>query len=539
MREIARAAGATILIAGPTVLAFRSGGYFDEPRLIAGIVAWALVLLAAVVTGRPLPRSTPGRIALGALALLTVWTLLSISWAPIAGRAENDAQRLLVYLGVFAAALALLDQPWVRRWLEPLLTAGALVVTLYGLSERLFPGVIELRRSLTAEGRLEMPLTYWNAEGAVAAIGLVLAIRLAGDPLRPRALRGCAAAGGVVLGLGAYLTFSRGALAALTVGVLVLLAFAPAGLEQLRALGAVVGPSFVAAATTGLLPTVRSLGHRAQGDAGEGIVMLVVLVLMAALAAGLVLARGRGTPAARSRPLPMARSKLVGGIAAVAVLGAVIAIAVFEGQPATQSPERDTGPARFGSIDTNRYDYWDAAIGMFADEPVTGVGSGGFKVEWRKRSDRLDPAVDAHSLYLETPAELGLVGLVLLVAFLCGVTACGMRLLRRDPAVAVGPLAVCAAWALHAGLDWDWEMPAVTLPPLLLAAALVAWSETETPARAATTGLADPAGHDGQPSENVREPVSDLLRMLLRWPDALPRFRSRVRSGDVCEHLPR
>jgi hypothetical protein len=37
---------------------------------------------------------------------------------------------------------------------------------------------------------------------------------------------------------------------------------------------------------------------------------------------------------------------------------------------------------------------------------------------------------------------------------------------------------VLAAWALHAGLDWDWEMPALTLMGLLLAAAAVAWSET-------------------------------------------------------------
>jgi hypothetical protein len=34
-----------------------------------------------------------------------------------------------------------------------------------------------------------------------------------------------------------------------------------------------------------------------------------------------------------------------------------------------------------------------------------------------------------------------------------------------------------AAWAVHAGLDWDWEMPAVTLPALALGAAAIAWSE--------------------------------------------------------------
>ena len=30
---------------------------------------------------------------------------------------------------------------------------------------------------------------------------------------------------------------------------------------------------------------------------------------------------------------------------------------------------------------------------------------------------------------------------------------------------------------MHAGLDWDWEMPGVTLPALVLAAVLVAHGE--------------------------------------------------------------
>jgi len=41
---------------------------------------------------------------------------------------------------------------------------------------------------------------------------------------------------------------------------------------------------------------------------------------------------------------------------------------------------------------------------------------------------------------------------------------------------------------VHAGLDWDWEMPAVSLVALLLAGALIAWSE----APAATSP--EPAG---------------------------------------------
>ena len=59
----------------------------------------------------------------------------------------------------------------------------------YGLAGRLLPGLIELDRSRSAGGRLEQPITYWNAEGALAALGLVLCARLAGDRTRPPAVR--------------------------------------------------------------------------------------------------------------------------------------------------------------------------------------------------------------------------------------------------------------------------------------------------------------------------------------------------------------
>ena len=75
------------------------------------------------------------------------------------------------------------------RAVEPALAAGATLVIGYGLAGRLLPGIVELARSASAGGRLEQPITYWNAEGALAAIGLVLCARLAGDVRRPR---GCA-----------------------------------------------------------------------------------------------------------------------------------------------------------------------------------------------------------------------------------------------------------------------------------------------------------------------------------------------------------
>ncbi len=475
MRRWLLAVGATVVICGPTAMAFFSGGFFDRPRLIAALAVWVLVVVVGLTAVVPVPRSTPSRVALAALLLLCAWTAASVAWAPIGGRAQDDLQRLLLYLGFFFCALALLRGPGPRRWLEPVMVLGALVAVGFALSERLLPGLGDLDRSLSATGRLEQPLSYWNALGLFAAMGLLLAIRIAGDPGRVRGLRAAAAAAGVPLGLGVYLTFARGALAAVAVGVVVLLALAPAARAQLRSIVAVLTASAAAAFFATRFSGVKELDLREQADAGDGALMLVILVLLALVAAAIVAYRPRRRIPLPS--LPFSRPAAVLTVAGVLFLAGVVVIAVFEGTPEGTSPARGADPARLGSIDTNRYRYWDVALETWADHPVIGIGSGGFIAEWLQERDRLDTSGDAHSLYLETLAELGVVGFALLLAFIAAVVVAVVRLHRQAPAVGAGPAAVLAAFAVHAGLDWDWEMPALTLTALLAAAATLTWSE--------------------------------------------------------------
>jgi O-antigen ligase/polysaccharide polymerase Wzy-like membrane protein len=463
---VAWVARGAVLI-GPTVLAFDSGGYFGAARTAAGISAWILVALLALGAARPpLPRSGPGIAALAGLALLTGWVALSRTWAPLDGPAGDDLERYLLYVGVFLAAVALWDDRRAARLVEPALASGAFVVIAYGLAGRLLPGVIELKRSLSAAGRLEQPLTYWNAEGALAAIGLVLCIRLMGDRSRPAGLRTAAAGAAPVLALGLYLSFSRGALAAFAAGLgaLVLL---DRDRSQLRACALALAGGGLAAGLVSLLPGVEALEGGLGARERDGLVMLA---LLAALCAGSALLGRRAAGASRIAAPVRLPPPVVAAVAVAAVVaGVIVAVAVGDRAP---NPARSATAGRLTHVGSNRYRYWDVALHAFRSHPLRGVGTSGFAVEWLEHRDVDEPARDAHSLYLETAAELGLVGLALLALFAGGLVAAARRAYSADPALAAGWCAGLLTFAVHAGLDWDWEMPAVTLPALVLAAAL-------------------------------------------------------------------
>src|SRR4051812_2271616 len=225
--------GSVLLLAGPTVLAFFSGGYFDRPRLAAALLVWILVLAVALVARPPLPRSAAGRLAIAGLAGITIWTAISFGWAPLASAWQDALGRLVLYTGALVAAAVVLRERVAARALEPAFGLGAALVICEGLSDRLLPGVFTLDHSPRADGRLEQPITYWNAEGLVAAVGLVLCARVIGDRSRPAVLRLFCAIACVPLGAGLYSTFSRGALVAALLGLVILVAAVPTW-SQLR-----------------------------------------------------------------------------------------------------------------------------------------------------------------------------------------------------------------------------------------------------------------------------------------------------------------
>ncbi len=96
---------------------------------------------------------------------------------------------------------------------------------------------------------------------------------------------------------------------------------------------------------------------------------------------------------------------------------------------------------------------------------------------FRARRSRPTPP-NAHSLYVETYTELGLVGFLLLAAFLVtALVALIRQVIRTHAAERVRPAAAAAALAaflMAAAIDWVWQLPAVVAVVLLLIGAGVA-----------------------------------------------------------------
>jgi O-antigen ligase len=131
----------------------------------------------------------------------------------------------------------------------------------------------------------------------------------------------------------------------------------------------------------------------------------------------------------------------------------------------------------------NRAEYWDVAFDDYGAHPLLGSGAGTYDLYWTRDRPFGVGARDAHSLYVEALAELGPVGLALLLAALAAPFFALPRVRHRWYAA---PLAgAYAAFLVHAGVDWDWELPTVTIAALACAAALATSSAESVVVRTA------------------------------------------------------
>lgn len=145
--------------------------------------------------------------------------------------------------------------------------------------------------------------------------------------------------------------------------------------------------------------------------------------------------------------------------------------AVHEFSHSAPTVNADKNRRLFSLSGSSRAQYWHVAWREAQDHPWLGSGAGSFQRNWLRLRPAQLPVTDAHSLYLETLAEVGPLGLALLVALLAVPAVAAVRAWRHP--LAAPAFAGYLAYIVHAAQDWDWELPAVTLAGLCCAAALL------------------------------------------------------------------
>jgi O-antigen ligase len=160
----------------------------------------------------------------------------------------------------------------------------------------------------------------------------------------------------------------------------------------------------------------------------------------------------------------------------VAALMTVVVLIVVTGGAqhvwdAFKDPRMHGGLSISGS---HRYQYWQAAVHAFRSQPWHGIGPGTFQFYWAQHNSLKEFVLDAHSLYFQTLAELGAVGLILVVGLLVNVLFNGVRRATRGPrserVTAGAAIAGFAAFCAAGTLDWVWQIGVVPMVAMLLAA---------------------------------------------------------------------
>ena len=360
------------------------------------------------------------------------------------------------------------------------------LVALLGLASRLLPHVLEVSDSLGSGPRLRYPLGYWNANGAMFGIAAALLLwtsrRSAWTALRWASV---AAMPAVLLAL--YFTYSRGGLLSLLIACGVTIALSRDRLWMLATLG--VG-------ALGAMPAVLAVQARTsladnidtQTSVHQG--WVVALILLAGVALALVLFAAlrwaeRREGGLTGRAVELSRNPTV--LRAVAAVAAVVAIGVaiaIGGRAWGQFNRSDVQfPARpeqhFSQLSgAGRHDYFHVAVDSFEEKPLLGIGAGTYRFAWDRHRTIKQPVLDAHSLYLESFAELGVVGGLIVLALIGGLLWTAFAAWRAAPHPQRERYAVLfatmLAFAVGAGIDWFWEIAAFGAVFILAAGVTVA-----------------------------------------------------------------
>lgn len=456
--------------AGVFWLALRGGGYALTVRNPVAIAIFVLIAGAVLVGAWPRARVPSAALVVGGLlAAFALVNGLSGLWTDSAEKAFIEMDRAALYLGVFCVVVLAARPGGARQWANGL-AAGIVAVAALALASRLFIeefGPSEVAQVDPTDPRLSHPLNYWN--GLAIFVGLACPLLLAAaTTARTRLWGALAIAPFPVLAGTIYLTSSRGGAAA---AALALVAFVALTNRRQAAVAALVPALAGAAAGILLLHVHEELVDGPLDDpaiASQGRTA-AALILVACALTGAAYAWLKRLP-----PLEIQLSRSVKRGVLVAC-GVLLLAGVVAADPAARFDDLKRPPEQFegsytrshllSSGGSGRWQFWEAAVDEFSAHPVAGGGAGSYEAWWAQHGKLVYFTRNAHSLFIETLGELGLVGLLLLLSLAATGAVVGVKRLRGSPAperpIVAAFVAAYAAFLFSAATDWIWDLTAV------------------------------------------------------------------------------
>ena len=453
-----------------------AGGYFPTAWYAGGILfASMLVVLLLAWPGllSGIGRAIP--VALGAFGGFAVWSAASMGWADVRGDAWDGANRVTLYVIVFALFALWRWTPQAKAVILGgfvLSTATLGLLTLLAASRALDPA------PYFDAGRFSEPIGYSNGNAGLFLLAFWPALALAARGEVPWLLRPVLlGAAGILLEL-AVLPQSRSTVLVFPLGVAVFFLLVPGRLRA-AAFALPVCLTLVAAFPR-LLDSGAGTGGAALGRGADLAAETVLLSGLALLVAGAVLVAVDHRVRISERLRRRAERALAVSTALAVAVGVIVAVTTLQpiaraesawAEFSGDSTSEPLGEARLlQGFDTNRLDFWRVALDQFQAHPIGGIGSENFGVAYVRDRRSGEETLYPHSLVLEVLAQTGIVGSILFVVFLAAALTAALVARRRQQGLertvtGIG-IVMFAAWFAHASVDWLWELPALTAPAL-------------------------------------------------------------------------
>jgi hypothetical protein len=462
--EARRAAGFAVASVLTLVLAFDGGGYDLVIRQEVGLAIWGLIALGLAVGVLPRARLSPAAwTALGGFAAFAALNLVAHAWTDSDERTTAELARVLQYGGVVTLAYTALNR-YTWRGAALGFAAAAVAVSFFAVGARLFPGALhdDVAQALGID-RLSYPLNYWNGVSCWGGMAIAAALALSANASRIE-LRAAALATTPVAALSVYLTYSRFGVAAIAVAIVAVVAFSR---NRWTAVANAIGG---AAASAAVILVARGQDEiaRATGDAGAGAVVLALLAGAVGCALWALVTSRANLDRVR---MDRRSARLgVGGALAAAVIGAAALHGplgdAWDEFKNDRAPAASAGTERLTSLGGTRYEVWSTGVDAFKEDRWRGIGPGTFEYYWSQHGEGQEFIRDAHSVYIEQLAELGVPGSLALLTALGGLLWAATQARsrwrrRREIAAGSAMIAAFVVFLVYAGIDWMWELGAV------------------------------------------------------------------------------